>query len=202
MILTEQTFPEQDDFFRLFEDCVDDVSIKQYTERGGKLSELDAATRARVDAALASRVLPENTPFFRDREDHLFVAVGRLPCEQPYQRLLVTYDGRASMCCYDWGSMHPVGYVDRMAIDIGETEYEAVLAKVQAGAKGFEAMPGVKLPHRFHTPEPVVRTLREIWYGPDIDDVRRKHTTGCVNDVAICKECPFKETYQWDEVGQ
>ena len=23
---------------------------------------------------------------------------------------MVTYDGRAGMCCYDWGSTHPVGF--------------------------------------------------------------------------------------------
>ena len=41
-----------------------------------------------------------------------------------HQRMLITYDGRVSMCCYDWGSMHPVGYVDKLAIETGEKEYE------------------------------------------------------------------------------
>ena len=42
-----------------------------------------------------------------------------------YQRML-TYDGRVSMCCYDWGSMHPVGYVDELAFEVSEKEYERV----------------------------------------------------------------------------
>ena len=36
MVLTNDTFDEQDEYFSLFKDIVDDVSVKQYTERGGK----------------------------------------------------------------------------------------------------------------------------------------------------------------------
>ena len=61
---------------------------------------------------------------------------GRLPCEQPYQRMLVTYDGRVSMCCYDWGSMHPVGYVDDLAIKLGDKDYEKI-KKAEANQKGL-----------------------------------------------------------------
>jgi MoaA/NifB/PqqE/SkfB family radical SAM enzyme len=41
MILTDETRKEQDEYFRLFKDIVDEVSVKQYTERGGNLSDLD-----------------------------------------------------------------------------------------------------------------------------------------------------------------
>jgi MoaA/NifB/PqqE/SkfB family radical SAM enzyme len=40
MVLTEETHEEQDSFFNLFKEYVDDVSVKQYTERGGKLDHL------------------------------------------------------------------------------------------------------------------------------------------------------------------
>ena len=40
MVLTEDTFKEQDKYFNLFKDIVDDVSVKQYTERGGKISDI------------------------------------------------------------------------------------------------------------------------------------------------------------------
>ena len=40
MVLTEQTSNEQEQFFELFNDYVDDVSVKQYTERGGDLEYL------------------------------------------------------------------------------------------------------------------------------------------------------------------
>ena len=37
MVLTKDTRNEQNKFFELFKDIVDDVSVKQYSERGGKL---------------------------------------------------------------------------------------------------------------------------------------------------------------------
>ena len=40
MILTEETFQEVESFYELFDDIVDDVTVNQYTERGGKLSSL------------------------------------------------------------------------------------------------------------------------------------------------------------------
>ena len=53
--------------------------------------------------------------------------------------MLVTYDGRVSMCCYDWGSMHPVGYVDKLAIETGEKEYNKI-KKADQKTKGFDLM--------------------------------------------------------------
>ncbi len=202
MILTEQTFPEQDEFFRLFGDCVDDVSVKQYTERGGQLSELDAKTRGAVEVALQHRALPEDAPFFRDQHGELLVAVGRLACEQPYQRLLVTYDGRVGMCCYDWGAKHPVGFADGLAIELGESEYIKIVDKARAGAKGFGGMQKVALPTRFNQPPKVVQSLKDIWFGAEIDAVRGAHVEGHVEQVEICRKCPFKETYQWEKVSE
>ena len=41
MILTDETRKVQKEYFNLFKDIVDEVSVKQYTERGGNLSDLD-----------------------------------------------------------------------------------------------------------------------------------------------------------------
>lgn len=201
MILTEETFAEQESFYALFEDCVDDVSVKQYTERGGNLAELDAESRFLVARALAERALPDDTPIFRDKDGGLFVASGRLPCEQPYQRLLVTYDGRVGMCCYDWGAQHPVGYADGLALETGEAEYRRVVKKTSSGAKGFAGMEKVAMPERFNQPASVVESLSDIWYGAEIDAVRRAHVADRVESVEICKKCPFKETYRWEKVA-
>ena len=38
-------------------------------------------------------------------------------------------------------SMHPVGYVDKLAIDIGEKEYEKI-KKADDKVKGFDLMRG------------------------------------------------------------
>ena len=112
MILTEDTFHEQDAFFDLFEGHVDDVSVKAYTERGGSLPDLDDDTRSEIGPMLDEHGVDHNAAYWRDLAGNLYVSKGRLACEQPYQRLMVTYDGSVSMCCYDWGSEHPVGYID------------------------------------------------------------------------------------------
>jgi MoaA/NifB/PqqE/SkfB family radical SAM enzyme len=200
MILTQETFAEQESFYALFDDCVDDVTVKQYTERGGSLADLDDATRTRIEAGLAAKNLPSDGAYLREADGSIFVAVGRLPCEQPFQRLLVSYDGRVAMCCYDWGAQHPVGYVDALAISLGDQEYKAVQQKAATGNKGFERMPDLALPKLHNHPEPVVRSLGEIWTGADIDHARRCHIEGRGGDLEVCRDCQFKETYRWEKV--
>jgi len=200
MILTEESFSEQAAFFDLFEACVDDVTVKQYTERGAGLSDLDSAARERLAAALSEHGLGEDTAHMRDMDGNLHIATGRLPCEQPYQRLLVSYDGRVAMCCYDWGAQHPIGYMDMAAVTNGEAPYDEIVAKVKSGAKGFELMDRVDMPACHNTPAERVETLAELWYGPEIDQVRSCHVEGRGNDVDVCRQCQFKETYQWQAV--
>lgn len=200
MILTEDTFAERDTFFELFEDCVDDVSVKAYTERGGSIPDLDQQTRAEVADVLREKNLADDAACWRDLHGNLFVAAGRLPCEQPYQRLMVTCDGRVSMCCYDWGSEYPVGYVDQAAFADGDKHYESVMDKARSGAKGFELMPELRMPARYIDPQKTIQTLGEIWHGDIINQVRRMHINGCLEDVPVCRRCPFKETYHWVKV--
>ena len=202
MILTGDSFDEQDAFFRLFEDCVDDVTVKQYTERGAGLADLDEATRTRLSGALTEHGLPADSPYMRDMDGNLFVALGRLPCEQPYQRLLVTYDGRVAMCCYDWGAQHPIGYMDDSTIRNREDAYADIVEKTEAGAKGFELMGRVGMPAHHNAPAARVSTLSELWYGHEIDHVRACHVEDRGGDVEICRTCQFKETYQWRQVAQ
>ena len=202
MVLTADTYPEQDEFFKLFDDCVDDVSVKAYTERGGAVADLDEAARARIQGFLDEHGMPPSTPYWRNREGRLMVSMGRLPCEQIYQRLMVSYSGSVSMCCYDWGNEHPVGYVDAQAYEEGMKPYLVTIEKAKAKAKGFEQMPHLSLPARYVTPEARVRTLKEIWDGALLNSVRRHHIQGTVDQVAICHGCPFKETYQWTPVPE
>jgi MoaA/NifB/PqqE/SkfB family radical SAM enzyme len=200
MILTDETFPEQDEFFRLFSDFVDDVSVKAYTERGGKLADVDEETRRHVEAALKGKKLDDHTPYWRAADGSLMIAVDRLPCEQPYQRLLVAHDGRVSMCCYDWGVEHPVGYADERAIREGDSEYEKIVEKATTSAKGFELLTNVRMPRRFNDPPKVVENLTEIWHGKSVDAVRRLHGIGRLDEVAVCRHCPFKDTYKWERI--
>lgn len=196
MVLTEDTFNEQSSFFNLFKDIVDDVSVKQYTERGGELEYLkkDLIEQNKIDKKL------NNSDLLRDPNGDLFISTGRLPCEQPYQRMLVTYDGRVSMCCYDWGSMHPVGYLDTKAIEIDDKDYEAVRKKIISNKKGFEMMKP-EMPRKFNNPKREVNRLNEIWFGPEMNSVRCNHMDNKLENIEICKMCPFKETYRWEKVN-
>lgn len=209
MVLTEDTFKEQDKYFSLFKDIVDDVSVKQYTERGGKIKDIDekyiraACSNENIEKTNLNfkiKKIDSNAEIMKDSNGNLFISKGRLPCEQPYQRMLVTYDGRVSMCCYDWGSMHPVGYVDKLAIETGEKEYKKIKKKADNKEKGFDLMK-LDMPKIFNVPEKKVKTIEQIWYGKDIDYVRTKHAKNLLEDVPICKGCPFKETYKWQKIN-
>lgn len=197
MILTEDAYCEQEDFFALFSDCVDEVCVKAYTERGGVLPDLDEATRRRLAAFLREQRLPKQTHYWRDRCGDVFVSVGRLPCEQIFQRLMVTYAGTVSMCCYDWGSEHPIGYVDARAWEEMPVDYVAVMEKVGQRAKGFELLTRVQMPKRYVEPPMRVQTLKEIWDGALLNRVRQAHVERRLEEVPICASCEFKETYKW-----
>jgi MoaA/NifB/PqqE/SkfB family radical SAM enzyme len=200
MILTEDTYEEQDDFFTLFEDCVDDVSVKAYSERGGNIADLPKNVAERLHSLLTERRLPPSTPYWRDITGAISIGLERLPCEQPFQRLSISYDGRATMCCYDWGCEYPVGCASRQAIEEGEEPYKAVFRRASAGEPGFERLGKIKLPAPYHKLQQEVCSLASIWQGETINDVREQHVEGHLGHIPICEGCQFKETYRWMKV--
>lgn len=202
MILTRDTYDQQEEFAGLFDDCVDHVSVKAYTERGGSLETLDPVTRERVGGYLDAKGLPrEPSVHWRDMDGNVFISAGRLPCEQPYQRLMVAYDGTVSMCCYDWGNEYPIGFADARAF-ASRADYQAVFDKAKKNAKGFALLSDVKMPTRYEVAPHVVQTLAEIWDGAVVNAVRKMHVDGEMEYVPICTECPFKETYVWERVPE
>jgi len=200
MILTDKAFNEQERFHQLFTDCVDDVSVKAYTERGGNLEDLDQETLKSIEQIVGNKTLG-SVAHWRDMTGRLFVSKGRLPCEQPFQRLMVTYDGRVSMCCYDWGSEHPVGYTDQSGYTTYGKDLNAIQESIDRGKAGFaKFMSTARYPKTDVKPLEKVETLEQIWFGDIIDEVRRKHCSDKVGEVDICTRCPFKETYNWIEI--
>lgn len=197
MILTEETYPEQEAFFKLFDSYVDEVTVTQYSERGGKFSDLSPEERKAYVELCESLGMPEGTPYMRDSNGKISVADGRIPCEQPFQRLMVTYDGRVAMCCFDWGAMHPVGYVDAASFRDPDADKRLVIKRIESGKKGFELMGRVAMPPKFNQPEQRVEKLGEVWIGSEIAAVRKMHCERRVDDVPICKGCTFKDTYRW-----
>ena len=198
MILTKETFEEQESFFNLFSDYVDDVSISQYTERGGKLSDLNEESLTQYHSQLEKNNLPVGTPYMRDAFNNIKIAKGRKPCEQPFQRLLVTYEGRVAMCCYDWGAKHPIGYSNDKCFD-NHKDYDEVLENVKKNKKGFELLKNIKMPKSYNDPEKKIESLKEIWFGKEIDQVRNSHIFNNGEDIKICRNCSFKDVYDWIE---
>ena len=80
--------------------------MNTYTERGGSLSELTEKELKKYYEVCDSLGLPKDSPYMKDSTGKMWISESRKPCQQIYQRLMVTYDGRAGMCCYDWGSTH------------------------------------------------------------------------------------------------
>jgi len=198
MILTEDTHNEKDEFFNLFKDCVDDVSLSQYTERGGKLSDLDEDSQSVYYHLLLKHNMPKGTPYMKDAFGNIKLSKGRIPCEQPFQRLLITYEGRVAMCCYDWGATYPVGYSNEKALN-NVKDYTDIIEKVKKEKKGFELLKSIKMPKQFNNPEQKISSINDIWYGKEIELVRQKHIHNKGEEVNICKNCSFKDVYKWHE---
>ena len=196
MILTEETFQEVESFYELFDDIVDDVTVNQYTERGGKLSDLSGKEKKDYEKLLSKYDLPLGTPYMRDIFGSLKISRKRKPCEQPFQRLLVTYEGKVAMCCYDWGASHPVGFASNKAFK-NKKDYEKVLDNVKNKKRGFELLFGVKMPKVNNNPENKIEKIKDIWFGTEINKVRSKHCSKKSEDVQICKNCTFKDVYDW-----
>jgi len=196
MILTEDTHKEKDQFFKLFNNFVDDVSVSQYTERGGKLSDLDEDSQSIYYHLLLKHNLPKGTPYMKDVFGNIKLSNGRKPCEQPFQRLLVTYEGKVAMCCYDWGASYPVGYTNSMAFN-NDKDYKKVIDSVNKNKKGFELLKNIKISKNYNNPKKEVLNLKEIWYGNEIGKVRNLHIGNKGEEVSICKNCSFKDVYSW-----
>lgn len=205
MILIGEAYDEAREFYRLFDGIIDDITVKAYSERGGKFEELTPEEREKIQHhftyhGTASELDVGTLKYWKDTDGNVFYATGRLPCQQIYQRLMISYDGSVHMCCYDWAAEHPVGYVSAMAYKNGMKDYAAVLENAKSGTKGFEALSNVVMPNRYVFPEERVGTLAEIWGGATLNRVREAHIDGRIDEVPVCRTCPLKETYRWQKV--
>ena len=55
------------------------------------------------------------------------------------------------------------------------------------------------MPQDLNNPKKVITSIKEIWYGKEIDHVRNHHLSGKIDELNICKNCTFKDTYDWIE---
>ena len=200
MILTEDSRYEVENFYNLFNTIVDEVTVTQYNERGGNFQELNQHHQKIINEYLKANNLPKETPHLVDFDNNIFISKNRKPCEQIFQRLMITFDGRVGMCCHDWGAQHGIGFVDEKAFDQSKLT-ASVEEKIKANAKGFSLLKNAKKPNNFNEPNHQVETLTNLWNGSELQKVREKHLNKKINDVKVCEKCTFKDTYEWIKIN-
>ena len=200
MILTEDSRNEVENFYKLFNSIVDEVTVTQYNERGGNFQALTKYHQNIIKNYLEANKLPNDTPHLVDFDNNIFISKKRKPCEQIFQRLMITFDGRVGMCCHDWGAQHGVGFIDEKAFD--QTKLTAAVEeKIKVNAKGFSLLKNAKKPFNFNEPEHKIEKLENIWNGNELEKVRKKHLNEKINDVKVCENCTFKDTYEWVKIN-
>ena len=200
MVLTDQTRNEINEFYNLFNHIVDDVTVTPYSERGGNLNDLKEDQKSKILEYLKKNNLPLESNYTVEAGNKISVALGRKPCAQIFQRIMITYDGRVAMCCMDWGAQHCIGYVNNAAFDINKTLKDLKL-KIDGNKKGFELLKNAKYPKDFNSPKKKIETIKEIWNGAEINKIRNLHKASKLDEIDICKGCDFTDTYVWKEIG-
>ena len=200
MVMTKDTRNEIDNFHKIFNDIVDDVTVTQYNERGGGINDLSEKTKEKIIEYLKNNSLPSKTPYMVDIDNNIFISLKRKPCEQIYQRLMVTYSGRVGMCCHDWGASHGIGYLSKEAFKEDEDK-KAVEDKINNNQKGFELLKNAKKIKNLNEPSKKIENLEQIWNGDELAKVRTMHEAHRIDSVPVCKDCTFKDTYSWEKIN-
>ncbi len=200
MILTKDSRGETENFFKLFNDIIDDVTVTQYNERGGSIKDLTDKQQSKLSKYLKENNLESTTPYMVNFEGEIFISRKRKACEQIFQRLMLTYNGRAGMCCHDWGAQHGVGFIDKDAFENDDKEFLKVKEKIETKKKGFELLKDAKLPQKFNEPTSKEESIEQIWNGKELSKVRKIHRENKLNDLDVCKNCTFKDTYHWEKI--
>ena len=157
-------------------------------------------TKKKLLNYLRENNLPVTTPYLVDIDNNIFISKKRNPCEQIYQRLMVTYSGRVGMCCHDWGASHGIGFLSEDAHQ-EEEHKKAVVEKIKNNQKGFELLKEAKKLKNFNEPSSKIQSLEGIWNGQELKKVRNKHMDFKIDEVPICKNCTFKDTYNWEKIN-
>ena len=86
MILTDETRKVQNEYYNLFKDIVDEVSVKQYRKRR-KFNDLDKNFEEKLKNKKNDLLekYGKDAVLMKDSKDNIYISEGRLPCEQPFQ---------------------------------------------------------------------------------------------------------------------
>lgn len=200
MVMTKNSRNEVKNFYDLFSDLIDDVVITQYQERGGNMDDILDEQKKKLNDYKDQNNLKELNHYIAKADGELLVSKERRTCDQIYQRLMVTYNGHVGMCCHDWGAKHCIGYLDKDGISSNDKDLKQVYDKTQLKQKGFELLKNIKMPEKFNKPSPTVSTLTQIWTGEELKKIRDKHVNDKINEIDICKNCTYKNSYHWKKI--
>lgn len=201
MILTKDSRGETQDFFDLFSDILDDVTITQYNERGGSIKDLTETQQNKIEKYLGVNKLKKSIPYMVNFDDEIFISKKRKSCEQIFQRLMLTYNGRVGMCCHDWGAQHGVGFISEDPYKNDHREFLDVKEKIEKNKKGFSLLKNAKMPEKYNEPLKKVDSLENIWNGDELIKVRKIHRQNKLDDLDVCKNCTFKDTFTWEKIN-
>ena len=201
MILTKDSRGETQDLFDLFSDILDDVTITQYNERGGSIKDLTETQQNKIEKYLGVNKLKKSIPYMVNFDDEIFISKKRKSCEQIFQRLMLTYNGRVGMCCHDWGAQHGVGFISKDSYKNDHREFLDVKEKIEKNKKGFSLLKNAKMPEKYNEPLKKVDSLENIWNGDELTKVRKIHRQNKLDDLDVCKNCTFKDTFTWEKIN-
>ena len=199
MVLTEDTRSEINEFYQLFHKLIDDLTVTQYQERGGDIDDLKYDQRVKLNNFIKEKKLNKDTPYMVSPDGKIFISSSRKPCEQLFQRLMITYNGKVGMCCHDWGAKHPVGYIDEGGFDDSKA-IDKVNTSIKKNNKGFLLLKNAKVPKEYNNPEKKVENIINIWKGEELNKVRQMHSHKKLSTIKVCENCSFKETYSWKNI--
>jgi len=129
MVKMKDNQEEVDRFVAMWKGIADDIAVKDVTDRG------------------------QGGAFFAGNQ----VAVGRRRCNQPWQRMVVAWNGRVFPCCSDWHQAYQIG-------------------------------------------DATQQTLKEIWKGHRMEEMRRINREGRLDDYEPCKSCFVLSSYEWRQL--
>jgi len=55
----------------------------------------------------------------------------------------------------------------------------------------------IKIPKDYNNPEKKISSLSDLWYGGEIDKIRKKHISNQSEEIEICKNCTTKDIFDW-----
>jgi hypothetical protein len=79
-------------------------------------------------------------------------------------------------------------------------EIEKLKQSIEENKKGFELLKKTKKPNKFNNPPKKISDLNDIWNGEELNRVRSLHSQNKIEDLAVCKNCTYKNSYNWKKI--